>query len=88
MLQVTQEGLKVAAMMAFPLLLTSLLIGLVIGFFQSMTQIQEVSLNFVPKLLILSVVAVLLYPWMSEVLLNFTRSMLEGIPNYIKGGVK
>ena len=88
MLQVTQEGLKVAAMMAFPLLLTSLLIGLVIGFFQSMTQIQEVSLNFVPKLLILSVVAVLLYPWMSEVLLNFTRGMLEGIPNYIKGGVK
>ena len=85
MLELTQEALKVTALVASPLLLTSLAVGLVFGFFQAMSQVQEVSLSFVPKLIVLAVVLVALSPWMWDILLKFTKEAFHLIPT-LKGG--
>ena len=85
--QLTQDGLKVATFVIAPVLGASLLVGLVLGFFQALTQIQEVSLQFVPKFLVVSVILVLLFPWMFDVLSEFTKELFASIPVYIKGGL-
>ncbi|MCC5822976.1 MAG: flagellar biosynthetic protein FliQ [Planctomycetes bacterium] len=62
---------------AVPLLLAGMMIGLVVSLFQSVTSIQDQTLTFVPKIIIIVVVAVILMPWMIELLTAFTREMLS-----------
>ncbi len=84
MLNLTQEAFKVTAMLASPLLVTSLAVGLLLGFFQAMTQVQEASLSFVPKVIVLSIVLIVLSPWMFDMILEFTKEIFHIIPS-LKG---
>lgn len=78
-----QQALQLALLLAAPLLLVSLAVGLLIGIFQAATQINEMTLSFIPKLLALAATLTLAGPWMLQMLVEFTRRLLEGIPGAI-----
>jgi flagellar biosynthetic protein FliQ len=82
-LTVGQRTLEAAVLLAAPLLLSALFIGVFIGLFQAATQINEMTLSFVPKLIILVVVLIVAGPWMLELLMDFTRRLLTDIPHLI-----
>ena len=71
-------------MSAGPVLLVSLLVGLIISFLQAVTQIQEFTLTFVPKILAVFLCFYLMMPWMVKVVTQYTTNLIENIPVYIK----
>lgn len=78
-----QRALELGLLVSAPLLLSALLIGVLVSLFQAATQINEMTLSFVPKLLVLVLVLVLAGPWMLELLVDFTRALFKDIPNLI-----
>ena len=78
-----QQALWVTMMIAAPLLLSALAVGLLVGMFQAATQINEMTLSFIPKLLVLVLALVLAGPWMLSVIANYTRTLMEQIPALI-----
>ena len=82
-LTVAQQALTVATLLAAPLLLGALVTGVVIGVLQAATQINEMTLSFIPKLLALVVTLVLVGPWMLQEITSFTRNLIASIPGMI-----
>jgi flagellar biosynthetic protein FliQ len=78
-----QEAMKITALMAAPLLLSALVVGLLIGMFQAATQIQEMTLSFIPKLAVMALSLMLLGPWMIHLVVNFTERLFANIPALI-----
>lgn len=78
-----QQALKVVSLISAPLLLSALIIGLIIGMFQAATSINEQTLSFIPKLIILVAALFLAGPWMLHLLISFTRNLYESIPGLI-----
>ena len=78
-----QEAMKITALMAAPLLLSALVVGLLIGMFQAATQIQEMTLSFIPKLAVMALALMLLGPWMIHLVVNFTERLFGNIPALI-----
>ena len=78
-----RDALQLALMLAAPLLLTSLAVGVIVGIFQAATQINEMTLSFIPKLVAMSAVLVITGPWMLRLLMEFTRRLFENIPSLI-----
>jgi flagellar biosynthetic protein FliQ len=78
-----QHALVVTLMIAAPLLLTALAVGLVVGVLQAATQINEMTLSFIPKLLALAAVLVIAGPWMLRTLIDYTRHLIESLPSLI-----
>lgn len=77
---VGQQAMEVAALLAAPLLLASLAIGLLIGVFQAATQINEMTLSFIPKLVVIMVVLMVAGNWMLTTMMDFMRRLYENIP--------
>jgi len=75
--------LLVTSMIAAPLLLIALITGLAIGMLQAATQINESTLSFIPKLLLLVLTLFMTGPWILRVLIDFTRDLYTGIPGVI-----
>jgi flagellar biosynthetic protein FliQ len=78
-----QRMLEVVTMLAAPLLIPALLVGLLVGMFQAATQINEMTLSFIPKLAVIGLVLVLAGPWMLTTLISFTRELYLNIPAMI-----
>jgi flagellar biosynthetic protein FliQ len=78
-----QRAMELAILVSAPLLLAALVVGVLVSLFQAATQINEMTLSFVPKLLVLVAVLLLAGPWMLELLVDFTRNLLKDIPNLI-----
>ena len=74
------QAMKVALAMAAPLLLVMPVVGLVISIFQAATQINEMTLSFIPKLLAMCGVLVLLGPWLMGLMVDYIRQLIGGIP--------
>jgi flagellar biosynthetic protein FliQ len=79
-----QHAMYVAMLVAAPLLLTALAVGLLVGVIQAATQINEMTLSFIPKLMAMAVVALIAGPWMLRLLVQFTRQLIEGLPGAIR----
>ncbi|MCL1853354.1 MAG: flagellar biosynthesis protein FliQ [Peptococcaceae bacterium] len=79
-----KEALGVALMVGGPLLGVGLIVGLAIGLFQAMTQIQEQTLTFVPKILSIVLVMLLMGPWMLNVLTAFTVNLFTDLVLYAR----
>jgi flagellar biosynthesis protein FliQ len=77
------RALEITMMLAAPLLLVALLTGLVVSAFQAATQINEMTLSFIPKLIAISVALMVAGPWMLKVLVSYTRELFESIPSLI-----
>ena len=82
-LTLAQQALWVTALVAAPLLLTALLVGLVVSIFQAATQINEMTLSFIPKLLAMFTVLVLAGPWMLSLLVDYVQRLFQSIPQMI-----
>lgn len=80
------SGLLIAAKLAAPILVTSLVVGLTVSIFQSITQIQEVTLSFVPKAVAVGIALLVCGHWMITEIVMFTTSMFERIPALTGGG--
>ncbi|MEQ8485063.1 MAG: flagellar biosynthesis protein FliQ [Pseudomonadales bacterium] len=79
-LQIGNQAMWIAMLMAGPILLVALLVGLVIGMIQAATQIQEMTLSFIPKLLGIVGVLVVAGPWMLSVMVDWFRTLILEIP--------
>jgi flagellar biosynthetic protein FliQ len=80
---VGRHALEMTLMLAAPLLLTALGVGLIVGIFQAATQINEMTLSFIPKLLAMAAMMALTGPWMLRSLVEYTRNLIESIPGMI-----
>ncbi len=75
-----REAFYTTLLVSSPMLLLSLIVGLLIAIFQAATSIQEITLTFVPKIIIVAIVAVLTLPWMMEIMITFTVNVFNQIP--------
>ncbi|HKK13121.1 MAG TPA: flagellar biosynthesis protein FliQ [Gammaproteobacteria bacterium] len=82
-LTVGQQALQITIMLAGPLLLAALIVGLIVGMFQAATQINEMTLTFIPKLAAVAAVLLLGGHWMLSTLVTFTVQLFHNIPNMI-----
>jgi flagellar biosynthetic protein FliQ len=82
-MDLAHHSLVVTGLIAAPMLLVSLVVGLVIGMLQAATQIHEATLSFIPKLLVLVLTLFAVGPWMIRMLLDFTREIYASIPGMV-----
>jgi len=82
-IEIGQQALKVTALLAAPMLLSVLVIGLLVGMFQTVTSIQEMTLTFIPKLIVLAAILAMMGPWMLDVIVSFTLQIFHEIPEMI-----
>ena len=80
---IAQRALEITILLAAPMLLAALAIGLLVGVFQAATQINEMTLSFIPKLIGMAVTLVIAGPWMLKVIVSYTRELFEAIPGLI-----
>ncbi len=78
-----QHALTVTALLAAPLLLAALIVGVVVGMLQAATQINESTLSFIPKLLVVVATLFATGHWMLQTLMDYTRSLFQSIPGVI-----
>ena len=82
-LDIGQRALEVTTDLGGVVLIPALLVGLVVAMFQAATQINEQTLSFIPKLLVVALVFMLAGPWMLQVMMTFTINLIESIPELI-----
>lgn len=82
-IMIGQEAIKITALMAAPMLGSALAIGLLVGMFQAATQIQEMTLSFIPKLAVMAAAVLLSGSWMIHLVVDFTRRLYTNIPALI-----
>ena len=81
-LYIAKEALGTALIVGGPILGVGLLVGLLVSIFQAMTQIQEQTLSFIPKILAMAVILLMLGPWMLNVLIGFTHNLFSQLSNF------
>ena len=84
-IQLAQQAMELAMKVGGPLMLVGLAIGLIVSVFQAVTQIQEQSLSFIPKIVGVAVVIVVGGPWMLNQLLGYTEDLYRAIPSLVGG---
>ncbi|MFM1885594.1 MAG: hypothetical protein RL026_751 [Pseudomonadota bacterium] len=77
------RALEMTMLLGAPLLLAALLVGLLVGIFQAATQINEMTLSFIPKLVAMAATLVVTGPWMLKLMVAYTRELFESIPMLI-----
>ena len=78
------DSMKTTLMLSAPMLGFGLVTGLAVSIFQAVTSIQELTLTFIPKILAVFLSLLLFFPWLFQLILNFTSNIFLNIPNYIK----
>ena len=78
-----QQALILTAMLAAPMLIAALVVGLVVGMMQAATQINEMTLSFIPKLAVLVGAIFAAGPWMLKLITGYTRQLIESIPSML-----
>ncbi len=82
-LAIGTHALRIMIMLSAPLLLVALAVGLLVGVFQAATQINEMTLSFIPKLLAVAATLTIAGPWMLNVLVSYTRELITSIPSLL-----
>jgi len=82
-MEIGRQAVEVTLMVAAPMLLAALLIGLIISIFQAATSINEATIQFVPKLAVMLIVLVFAGPWMLQTLMDFITRLYNNIPQFI-----
>jgi flagellar biosynthetic protein FliQ len=77
------ETFKLALYLSLPMLMGGLIAGLLISIFQATTQINEMTLSFVPKILIVVGIIIFMMPWMMNMMIEFTTKLINMIPSFI-----
>ncbi|HXW68090.1 MAG TPA: flagellar biosynthesis protein FliQ [Dissulfurispiraceae bacterium] len=82
--QISRQTFTTILLVGGPVLLVSLVIGLMISLFQAVTSLQEITMTFVPKIIAVFVTLLVALPWMVKVLVGFTVSIFNNIPLYVR----
>lgn len=82
-IDLSREAIITALMVSAPMLIIALGIGLLVSVFQSVTQIQEQTLSFVPKLVMVGGAFIIGLPWLLQILIKYTTSLIQGIPGMV-----
>jgi len=82
--EVVSQALKVTMMLSAPMLLGALVVGVLVSIFQAVTQLNEQTLSFIPKILVIVAALVIFSPWMMETMVSFTRELFLSIPELIR----
>ncbi|HSG23789.1 MAG TPA: flagellar biosynthesis protein FliQ [Azonexus sp.] len=82
-MEIGRQAIEVTLLMSAPILITALVVGLIISIFQAATQINESTLQFVPKLIAMFLVLILLGPWMLQYLIDYIQRLFGSIPQLI-----
>jgi flagellar biosynthetic protein FliQ len=82
-MSVGREALELTMLLSAPLLLTALFVGLLVGILQAASQINEMTLSFIPKLAAMAAVTLIAGPWMLKLLIGYTRELITSIPQLI-----
>ncbi|MEK7748099.1 MAG: flagellar biosynthesis protein FliQ [Nitrospirota bacterium] len=83
-IEMGQRTIETALLLSAPILITTLVIGLIVSLFQAMTQINEATLSFLPKILGVALAMIFFFPWMLSLMVGFTTNLLINIPTYIR----
>ena len=83
-IQLIKDAIEITLFLALPILGVGLLVGLMVGLFQALTQIQEVTLVFIPKIVITFVSLIFLAPWMMQKMMHYTEQLIINLPQYIR----
>lgn len=78
------EALKVAILLAAPVLIFGLVAGLIVSIFQAATQVNEMTLVFIPKMLAVGLAILIFFPWMLRIIISFAQNLFINIPMYIR----
>ena len=78
------EAIKTTIILAAPMLLAGLVTGLLVSIFQAATQINEMTMTFIPKMLAVAVALLVAFPWMLQVLIEFFQNLLIGMPEMLR----
>jgi flagellar biosynthetic protein FliQ len=78
------EAIRTAIMLAAPMLSVGLLVGILVSIFQAATQINEMTLVFVPKMLGVAVALLIFFPWMLRVITDFSQNLFMNLPMYLR----
>ncbi|MBP7462548.1 MAG: flagellar biosynthesis protein FliQ [Candidatus Delongbacteria bacterium] len=78
-----KQALLLTLLLSAPMLVAALVIGLLIGILQAVTQVQEMTITYVPKIIGVFLVLVLFLPWMMNLIISFTQNLFAGIPQLI-----
>ena len=78
------EAIKIAIVLSAPILLAGLVVGMLVSIFQAATQINEMTLVFVPKMLGVALALLVFFPWMLRVISDFTMNMFNNIPMFVR----
>ncbi len=81
--EISNQALKVALMISAPMLIGALVMGILVSLFQAVTQINEQTLSFIPKILIIVGAMVIFAPWMSDTMTTFTQELILRIPELV-----
>jgi len=84
-IQLGQDAMKTLAMISAPILISTLVIGLIISIFQALTQINENTLTFVPKMIVIAIVIILAGPWMLDTMGSYTINLFQNIATVVRG---
>ncbi len=83
-LKLAQDTLKTTALLSGPLLMSALVVGLVVSVFQAVTQINEATLTFIPKMIVVGIVLVVAAPWMMDIMNQFTVQLFENLGDMVR----
>ena len=79
-----RQAMETTLLVCAPILGIGLIVGVAVSLFQAVTQIQEMTLAFIPKILAVMITLLLFFPWMLNVMLTFTANLFIGIPGMVK----
>ncbi|MCC6346333.1 MAG: flagellar biosynthesis protein FliQ [Nitrospirales bacterium] len=82
--QISRQTFETILLVGGPVLLVSLVVGVLVSIFQAVTQLQEMTLSFIPKIIAVFITLLVALPWMVKVLVSFTRNLFENIPLYVR----
>lgn len=83
-MNIGRQAIEICMMIAAPMLLTSLIIGLLVSIFQAATQINEATLSFIPKLAGVFLALIIAGPWILSTMVDYMRRMFESIPTLLR----
>lgn len=79
-----RQSIELTLLISMPMLLVGLVVGLVVSVFQAATQLQEMTLTFIPKIVSIFLALLFAFPWIMDKIINYTREIFLNFPNYIR----
>ncbi|MFZ0243366.1 MAG: flagellar biosynthesis protein FliQ [Desulfobacterales bacterium] len=78
------EAIKLAILLSAPVLLAGLAVGILVSIFQAATSINEMTLTFIPKMLAVAIALLIFFPWMLQVMVEYTQNLMNSLPTVIR----